>query len=115
MSTTKANNTTYHFNMEKFDNKLAAQCFLPPPPPPPSLGPPLGAAPLGTLPLLVFCDLAVTSAFFAFFSSLVLLIRSLISRRAASLAASRTSGFSALLFWITSRVAPIMDLDPCKL
>jgi hypothetical protein len=32
-------------------------------------------------------------------------------RRAASLAASRTSGFSALFFWITSKVAPTMDLE----
>lgn len=55
--------------------KLAAQRI---PPPPPSLGP--FVAPLSTLPLpCVFWDLAVTSAFFAFFSSFVFLILSLIS------------------------------------
>lgn len=32
-------------------------------------------------------------------------------RRAASLAASLTSGFSVLFFWITSKVAPTMDLE----
>jgi hypothetical protein len=32
-------------------------------------------------------------------------------RRAASRAASRTSGFSALFFWIISKVAPTMDLE----
>ena len=32
-------------------------------------------------------------------------------RRAASLAASRTSGFSALFFWITSKEAPTIDLE----
>ena len=51
------------------------------------------------------------SVFLAFFSSFVFLILSLISRRAASLAASRTSGFSALFFWMTSRIAPTIDLE----
>ncbi|BAS94623.1 Os05g0486833 [Oryza sativa Japonica Group] len=32
-------------------------------------------------------------------------------RRAASLAASRTSGFSALFFWMTSNEAPTIDLE----
>ncbi|BAS74918.1 Os01g0815850 [Oryza sativa Japonica Group] len=32
-------------------------------------------------------------------------------RRAASLAASRTSGFSLLFFWITSSVAPTIDRE----
>lgn len=32
-------------------------------------------------------------------------------RRAASLAASLTSGFSVLFFWITSKVAPTIDLE----
>nr|ACN26480.1 unknown [Zea mays] len=78
------------------------------PPPPPNLGP---LEPFWTAPFVcVFWDL-LTSAFFAFFSSLVFLMRSLISRRAASLAASRTSGFSALFFWITSKEAPTIDLE----
>ena len=114
------------------------------PPPPPSLGP-FGAAPFGTLPLLLFCTLAVTSAFLALFSSFDFLILSLISlhktscieqtsistsvtsdstieahwknqqrityRSAASLAASRTSGFSVRFFCMTSKVAPTMDLE----
>lgn len=48
------------------------------PPPPPNLGPLLPTF-LGTLPLPTFCDFAVTSAFLAFFSSLVFLILSLTS------------------------------------
>ena len=38
-------------------------------------------------------------------------LRTITYRRAASLAASRTSGFSDLFFWITSNVAPTMDLE----
>jgi len=32
-------------------------------------------------------------------------------RRAASLAALQTSGYSVLFFWMTSRVASIIDLE----
>lgn len=49
---------------------------------PPALGPlgPLGPAPFGKFPLpWDVCDLAIASTFFAFFSSLVSLILSLIS------------------------------------
>jgi len=68
------------------------------PPPPPSLGP-FGAAPFGRLPLLLFCALAITSAFLAFFSSFVFLILSLISLHRKS-SISRKTSVSTDVDWI---------------
>ncbi len=95
-------------NMTKtcYKNKTTLQ-RLPPAPVLVGLG---WGARVAALPGLVDLE-EVSSTFLAFFSSLVFLILSLISRKAASLAAARTSVFSVLFFWITSREAPTMERE----